>query len=211
MSGSVSAEANSVVERLAAGGYWVAQAAKAVSEGRYSLAVRLCKEYLPDNPDLVSGHVIYGVALHDAGQTESAAEQFHRVLALDPDNLPALKYLGDLKFAAGEEFAALGNYRRILEIDPYCRGLVCRLERRPGGATRTVTLKRHAPEGAPARTPAPLRDIPFYTETIGDLYLAQGYSRMATTVYRRLMEQNNNPRLAEKLARAEEKSKEREE
>jgi tetratricopeptide (TPR) repeat protein len=211
MSGSVLAEENSVVDRLAAGGYWVAQAAKAVQEGRYSAAVRLCKEYLPETPDLVSGHVVYGIALHDAGQMESAAEQFHRVLALDPDNLLALKYLGDLKFAGGEEFAALANYRRILEIDPHCRGLACSLQRRPADTTRTVTLKRPTPEGGPSRTPAPLRDIPFYTETIGDLYLVQGYSRMATTVYRKLMEQNTNPRLAEKLARAEEKSREREE
>ena len=56
----------------------------------------------------------------------------------------------------------------------------------------------------------PGRDIPFYTETVADLYLAQGYPRLAADVYRNLSSVGQNPRLSEKLARAEEKIKQKE-
>ncbi|MBU0982891.1 MAG: hypothetical protein KKA42_03410, partial [candidate division Zixibacteria bacterium] len=54
------------------------------------------------------------------------------------------------------------------------------------------------------------RSIPFFTETMGDLYLAQGHSRLAAEVFRHLIDQNDNPRLADKLMQAEGKTKERE-
>jgi tetratricopeptide (TPR) repeat protein len=200
---------SNLTTRLAAAGYWVAQAARAVEEGKYSTAVRLCREMLPDANEIVSARLLYGAALFKAGQSESAADQFHRVLALDPDNLVALKCLGDIRFAEGDQYAAMSCYRRILEIDPFCRGLCCTVRTAAVGVTRTVTLK--SPASAHAQGPSPnLRPIPFYTETMGDLYLAQGYSRLATAVYQHLLGKNDNPRLAEKLARAEGKTREKE-
>ena len=76
--------------------------------------------------------------------------------------------------------------------------------------TRTVTLKR--PQEAPGRAAGwhARREVPFFTETMGDLYLAQGYPRMAAEVYRALNGDDQNPRLREKLGRAEEKIKEKE-
>ena len=202
-------EMTSLTERLAAAGYWVAQAARAVAEGKYSTAVRLCREMLPGAPDSVSALLVYGTALFRAGQSESAADQFHRVLSLDPDNQVALKYLGDIRFAEGDQYAAFTSYRRILELDPYCGGLSCPVTTTSQTVTRTVTLKSHA--GSRDQKPsAGLRPIPFYTETMGDLYMAQGYPRLATAVYRRLLEQNENPRLVEKLSRAEGKTREKE-
>ena len=209
MTDQLEQEKRPLVDQLAAEGYWVALAAKYLEEGKYSGAVRLCKEHLSEKPDLISGRLIYATALYRAGQTESAAEQFHHVLSLDPDNLVALKYLGDIKFITGDELAAMANYRRILEIDPCCRGLKSEVSERPKATTRKITLTRGV-ESRPERISSRLRDIPFYTETMGDLYLAQGYSRLAVAVYRRLVERNQNPRLAEKLANLEEKIREKE-
>ncbi len=197
----------SLQEQLVSEGYWVACAAKSLDEGKFSVAVRLCKEHLPGQSDLISGHLVYGRALFQSGQAESAADQFHRVLALDPENLVALKYLGDVKYASGDELAAMANYRRILEIDPLCCGLKSSVRKPSSEKTRTITLNRPARSESKGRSS---REIPFFTETMGDLYLSQGYNRLASRVFNHLMEQNENPRLAEKLARAQGKIKDKE-
>ena len=196
-------QTRSLTERLAADGYWPAQAAVSLAEGKYATAVRLCKESLADQSELVSGRLVYAQALYRAGQAESATEELHRVLALDPDNQVALKILGDIRFEAGELPSAMANYRRVLEIDPHSRGLSSVLKKPEKKATtRTITISRqYEPSGS--RPTESLRDIPFVTETMGDLYLAQGHNRLAGEVFRRLLESNQHPRLAEKLARAE--------
>jgi tetratricopeptide (TPR) repeat protein len=190
------------IDRLAAAGYHPALAARRVAEGKYSQAVELCREILADNPQLLSAHLIYGKALYLSGQAESAAEQFRHALALDPDNLVALKYLADIHFTGGEEMAAITGYSRILAIDPNTGGLASPLSARSRERTRTITLGRGAEE-AGYRARAPLRPIPFFTETMGDIYLSQGHFRLAAEVYRTLSNRNANPRLRDKLTRAE--------
>ncbi|MBN1211649.1 MAG: tetratricopeptide repeat protein [candidate division Zixibacteria bacterium] len=190
-------------------GYWPARAARFVSEGLYSRAVEVCLEKLPDDSELISGHLIYAVALYKAGQTESAAEQFYEVLSRDPDNLVALKYLGDIKYATGDVFAALADYNRILEIDPGCRGLKCELSFKNRETTRSITITRGEEIGEPSPSRS-LRDIPFYTETLADLYLAQGHARLAAEVYDYLSKIGDNPRLQNKLSQARNKVKDKE-
>lgn len=199
----------SLTDRLVSSNYWPARAAQRLEQGRFSDVVRICRDNLDDCPDLVSSRLIYATALYRSGQSESASKEFRRVLALDPDNLVALKYLGDILYASGDATAAIANYYRILEIDPYCSGLKSGIERRRLTTTRTVTLTRGS-EVRPERRPQNLRDIPFFTETIGDLYLAQGYPRLAAEVFRRLNETDDSPRIAEKLAEAVGKTKEKE-
>jgi tetratricopeptide (TPR) repeat protein len=199
----------SLSDQLALSGYWPARAAKLLLEGKYSGVVEICREHLEGEPDIVSGRLIYAIALYRAGQVESAVDQFYHVLSRDPDNLVALKYLGDIKFAAGDELTALANYRRILEIDPYCRGVKCEVRRPDEETTHTVTLRRKAERG-PAERGSGIREIPFFTETMGDLYLAQGYARLAAAVYQQLADKSDNPRLKDKLIAAEKKIRERE-
>ena len=199
-----------IVETLSDRGYRMAIAARCLGEERYSKAVEICKEHLTDAPASVSGRLIYARALYHAGQIDSATEQFNHVLSLDPENLVALKYLGDIKFFKGDELGAMADYNRLLAIDPYCTALCCRLTAATTETTRTITIRR--PEEAVSESEAVKsgRDIPFYTETVADLYLAQGYPRLAADVYRNLSSVSHNPRLSEKLARAEEKIKQKE-
>jgi len=44
-----------------------------------------------------------------------------------------------------------------------------------------------------------LRQLPFDTETAGDLLLEQGHTRMASRIFKNLFEKNESPRLLEKL------------
>jgi len=198
----------SLVDELASRGYWPARAAKYLAEGKYSRAVEVCRENLPQAPKLLSGRLVYARALFLAGQKEAAAEQFYRVLAVDPDNMVALKFLGDVRCAAGDEVGAMANYQRVQELDPEGHGLSCALAKPQPETTRTISLTRR--EEAPPSVREQLRRIYFYTETMGDLYLAQGHPRLAAEVFSRLSEQGSNPRLAAKLEMVKEKIRDRE-
>ena len=199
---------DSLLGRLAASGYWVAVAAKRLADGKYSEVITVCRENLENQPDLLSGRLIYAQALYRSGQAEAAAIQFRLVLALDPINIVAMKYMGDIAFDAGDIGSALGNYGRILEIDPFCRGLKSDIIRHRTDTTRTITLTRRT-EVKTDPAAENLREIPFYTETIGDLYLAQGYPRLAARVFRKLSRENESPRITEKLTLAESKIKDK--
>jgi tetratricopeptide (TPR) repeat protein len=206
---SLTHDGESSIACLSRDGYWAAWAAQHVTAGEYADAIQLCKERLAVEPQLLSARIAYGVALARAGQAESAKEQFFYVLSTDPDNLVALKHLGDIAFAEGDEFSAMAKYERILEIDPYCRGVASDFTNRKIERTHTVTLVRPE-EPARSHDTVPLRAIPFYTETMGDLYMAQGYHRLAATVYRVLHDRGRHPRLQDKLLQAEEKIKSKE-
>ena len=195
--------ADQTVRQLASSGYWPARAAVCLAESKYSRVVEICNAHLPKDPDLVSGRLILARALYLAGQVESAGRQFLQVLARDPDNLVALKYLGDIANDEGDEAGAMALYGRILEVDPHCRGLCNPLTKARKETTRTITFKARTARARPEKRSSKLRQIPFFTETIGDLYMAQGYPRLAAEVFRTLSERNQNPRLAEKLTKAE--------
>ena len=204
-----SKSSESPAERLAAAGYWAAQAAKSLAEAKCADAIRICREHLQRSSRMASGHAIYAGALLASGQSDLAAEEFRKVRASDPDHQVALKALGDIAFDANDTATALAYYHRILELDPGCRGLKSRLAVPVKHITRTVTLTRPA-EKSGIRSERPGVEIPFYTETIGDLYLAQGYPRLAADVFRHLSQNSRTPRLADKLALAESKIKEKE-
>lgn len=199
-----------LVEALASRGYAVARAAMSLREAKYSRAVEVCRAYLDENPHSLSGRLILARALYHAGQVESSEAQFYRVLSQDPDNLVALKYLGDIKFSGGDEPGAMASYRRVLEIDPYCRALCCAVATNTGEITRTITIIRPREVPAAVEPKWALREIPFYTETMGDLYLSQGYPNLAANVFRTLSKTTQNPRITQKLVQAEEKIKQKE-
>lgn len=195
---------------LAGRGYWVARAAEAFADGQYSKTIAICREHLTDHPDLVSARVLHARALFHAGQTEAARSELRQALNREPDNLVALKYLGDTYFDGGREVEAAALYERIWCLDPRTSGLRSSLPRTVEPSMRTVQLKR---AGESVLTPAiskSSRPIPFYTETLGDLYLSQGHPRLAAEVFQALSRSHDNPRLAEKLNRARSIIKERE-
>lgn len=189
---------------LVSTGYWPAVADGLFVEGKYSKAVDLCQRMLDLEPNIVSGRVVLGKALYHAGRFSEAREQFVMVLRTDAANLVALKYLGDILYREGEQAAALAYYRRILEIDPYCRGISCPIRQPEPDGTRQLTLKR-PPEAVEKKTRSTLREPAFITETVGDIYRDQGYLRLARDVYRRLLNRSDNSRIAEKLRDTEEK------
>ena len=86
--------------------------------GDFEQAIFICQEFLPQQPGHMSGHIVYGQALFESGRHDEARSVFETALALDPENLIALRHLGDIARARGDTETASAWYRRVLESDP---------------------------------------------------------------------------------------------
>src|ERR671923_1223891 len=86
--------------------------------GDLQQAISICQAHLPQQPGHMSGHIVYGQALFEARQFDQARTVFETALALDPENLIALRYLGDIAFELGDRSGARSWYTRVLETDP---------------------------------------------------------------------------------------------
>lgn len=191
---------NELTSKLSAKGYWPAKAREYLCSRKYSRAVELCTSRLKDDPEILSGRIVLAQALYHSNQLNEAESQFYRILQVDPDNILALKYLGDLKFRAGDTIVAFSFYERVLKLDRYTRGLKSSLEREELERTietKLLTLRRKSETAE--KTGERLRQLPFDTETAGDILLEQGHSRMAGKIFKKLFKKSESPRLLEKL------------
>src|SRR5688572_15047208 len=95
--------------------------------GETRRAVALCEAGLAADPGHLSGHVVLGQALAQLGDGAGAERAFARAIELDPENLVALRCLGDMARDRGEREAARGWYQHALEADPRDPELATRL------------------------------------------------------------------------------------
>ncbi len=86
--------------------------------GNLAEAITLCREFLPKQPEHMSGYIVFGQALYESGELSEARTVFEQALALDPENLKALRHLGDIAKHDGDTAAARRWYERVLEADP---------------------------------------------------------------------------------------------
>jgi tetratricopeptide (TPR) repeat protein len=119
--------------------------------GDLQQAIAICQAHLPQQPGHMSGHIVYGQALFEARQFDQARTVFETALALDPENLIALRYLGDIAFELGDRSGARGWYARVLETDPRNEEIAALMAAM--GEDRGPS--RDAASAAPAEAPAP--------------------------------------------------------
>ncbi len=86
--------------------------------GDLDQAIALCRTHLPQQPGHISGHIVLAQALFEAGSLDESREIFHTALGLDPENLIALRYLGDIAKESRDLVTARSWYERVLEVDP---------------------------------------------------------------------------------------------
>jgi hypothetical protein len=86
--------------------------------GDLEQAILICEAYLPQQPGHMSGHIVYGQALFESGRLDEAQGVFQTALSLDPENLIALRHLGDIAARQGDTTSARRWYERVLEADP---------------------------------------------------------------------------------------------
>lgn len=96
--------------------------------GDYDRAIEICRGQIPHQPGYISGHIVLGQSLYDSGRLEDARQSFETALNLDPENLIALRHLGDIARQHGETDVARGWYRRLLDVDPQNDEVIAQLE-----------------------------------------------------------------------------------
>ena len=87
-------------------------------QGDLSQAIALCRTHLPNQPGHISGHIVLAQALYESRELAESRGVFEQALDLDPENLIALRYLGDIAREQGAPAAASAWYQRVLEADP---------------------------------------------------------------------------------------------
>ena len=126
--------------------------------GDFEQAIFICQEFLPQQPGHMSGHIVYGQALFESGRHDEARSVFETALALDPENLIALRHLGDIARAHGDNETAGAWYRRVLESDP-------RNEEIAGILTALDADRSTAPPPAPASATTQSAGAPIAVES----------------------------------------------
>ncbi|HEV8401163.1 MAG TPA: tetratricopeptide repeat protein [Gemmatimonadales bacterium] len=86
--------------------------------GELDRAIELCQNGLDLHPDYVSAHIVYGRCLIDMKNDTGAKDVFQKVLALDPENIIALKILGEIAERNNRFDEAVDWLGRLLNADP---------------------------------------------------------------------------------------------
>lgn len=104
-------------------------------------AILLCEKHLGEQADNMNGLVVYGQTLFEGGRPEDARMPFERALGVDPENLIALRHLGDIARLVGDTDEARRWYGKLLEVDRRNDEVLELMEQLGGG---------DAPEDSPA-------------------------------------------------------------
>src|SRR6267378_159328 len=122
--------------------------------GQPKRAIEICRSQLSQLPGHMSGQIVYGQALYETGEFDEARKVFERALTLDPENLIALRSLGDMSLQSGNTAEAHRWYTRLLDADPKDTAVIALVTEIDAGA-----------EAAPVPTP---QEIPGVDEDAGD-------------------------------------------
>ena len=113
--------------------------------GELDSAITLCQSGLALHPDYVSAYIVYGRCLLDQKNDAGAQDTFQKVLALDPENIIALKILGEIAERNNRFDEAVDWLARLLNADPMNGDAAEHLAR---AKTRAAAAKPTAPPPA---------------------------------------------------------------
>jgi tetratricopeptide (TPR) repeat protein len=122
--------------------------------GEVDRAIDLCKAGLERHPDYVSAHIVYARCLIDQKNDAGASEVFRKVLALDPENVLALKILADIAERGGRFDEAVEWFGRLLNADPMNGDAAEALAR-----AKVKAAQAAAPEPVVRMVPAPVQTL----------------------------------------------------
>jgi tetratricopeptide (TPR) repeat protein len=122
-------------------------------------AIAVCRTHLAGQPGHVSGHIVLGQALYEAGETGEARDTFTAALELDPENLIALRSLGEIAQINGEFDSARQWYQRLLDADPRNNEVAQLLRDIPTApVVKPIEMASAAAEPADEPTPFTIRE-----------------------------------------------------
>jgi tetratricopeptide (TPR) repeat protein len=132
--------------------------------GQPKRAIEICRVQLAQMPGHMSGQIVFGQALYESGEFDEARKVFEIALTLDPENLIALRSLGDMSLQSGNTAEARRWYMRLLDADPKDTAVIALVSEIDASA-----------EGAPIPTPQSVpidedagdQQIPFIADAEG--------------------------------------------
>jgi tetratricopeptide (TPR) repeat protein len=136
--------------------------------GQPKRAIEICRAHLAQMPGHMSGQIVYGQSLYEAGEFEESKEVFARALSLDPENLIALRSLGDMSLQGGDTAEARKWYTRLLDADPK--------------DTAVIALVSEIDEAADA-APVGGKEIPGVDSDAGDQQIPTGLEASSELVF----------------------------
>jgi tetratricopeptide (TPR) repeat protein len=127
--------------------------------GELDRAIELCTAGLELHPDYVSAHIVFGRCLMDQKDDPGASGVFRKVLALDPENVLALKILAEIADRGHRYDEEVEWLTRLLSADPMNGDAAEALTRARSRAAQSVAASSPPPSpppaGAPVRAAAP--------------------------------------------------------
>lgn len=161
--------------------------------GDTAKAIELLEQGIEKFPRYASARVILGKCYYDTGATERAKAEFTRVLDIDPENMVALKYLGDISLAEDRRRDAVGFFRRLLAADPTNEDAARALrEAEQPAIVKEIDL-------ADAKATRDERPRELATMTLAGIYASQGYYNKALGIYRDILEREPSNREAREM------------
>jgi len=135
--------------------------------GQLQEAVDVCQAGLAIHPGYLSARVTLGRALVELNELEHAEQELNIVLRSAPENLAAMRGLGEIYLRRGEEAQALAQFRAALAIarnDPDLAETVADLARKleprsPSASSEGLTQSEFL-QHLPAAPVAPVRPAP---------------------------------------------------
>ena len=121
--------------------------------GELDSAITLCQSGLALHPDYVSAHIVYGRCLLDQKNDAGAHDTFQKVLALDPENIIALRILGEIAERNQRFDEAVDWLGRLLNADPMNGDAAEALARAKSRAAAAKPAAIAEAETAPLATP----------------------------------------------------------
>jgi tetratricopeptide (TPR) repeat protein len=130
----------------------------------------------------VSARVILGKCFYDKGASERAKTEFEKAIELDPENMVALKFLGDIHLAEDDRERAAGYYEKLLAIDPANKEIK---------KIREEITKEFKPVEIDLNDDESIENTDASSEpatmTLAGIYAAQGYYAKAINIYRSVL------------------------
>ena len=132
--------------------------------GQPKRAIEICRTQLAQMPGHMSGQIVFGQSLYEAGEFDEAREVFQRALALDPENLIALRSLGDMSLQRGDTSDARSWYTRLLDADPKDTAVIALVSEIDASAEAVTPVMEEIPG---VDTDAGDQPIPFIADASG--------------------------------------------
>jgi tetratricopeptide (TPR) repeat protein len=133
--------------------------------GQPKRAIEICRAQLAQMPGHMSGQIVYGQALYEAGEFGEARQVFERALTLDPENLIALRSLGDMSLQSGNTTEARSWYTRLLDADPKDTAVIALVAEIDASAEAVTPVPEEIPG---VDTDAGDQAIPFIADAAGE-------------------------------------------